>query len=405
MKFKQLLSLAALSLMAAATLTSCEDILGEWSRPTPAAVTPSAIAVTGITLDADATINVGETKTLTATVAPDNATDKTVSWISEDETIATVADGVVTAVAAGTTIITATANDGSGVKATCTVTVKIPGLLAGKFTINGSGKQVQFSQGNLQATTNDLGVTWTWAFAEHQWDYIGGTTDASDPNATTNNKINDDGTVSDNGTVDLFGWVGASSNWGDIRMYGITSSGATNAKEGYGDGPTESLKSDWGTLAISNGGNTANSGWRTLKSDEWTYLFNGRTSVTTRYCKATVNGVSGVVLFPDSYTHPDGVIPPTSTNTANAAFTTNSWTSDDWSKMEAAGCVFLPAAGERGGSYVSSVGSYGRYWSSSPESNVIYASHVNFFSDDLEAPTYHERSYGHSVRLVRDVAE
>ena len=42
MKFKQLLSLAALSLMAAATLTSCEDILGEWSRPTPAAVTPSS---------------------------------------------------------------------------------------------------------------------------------------------------------------------------------------------------------------------------------------------------------------------------------------------------------------------------------------------------------------------------
>lgn len=63
----------------------------------------------------------GETTTLVATVAPDDATVKMVAWSTSDETIATVADGVVTAVKAGTATITAKAGDK---KATCTVTVK-----------------------------------------------------------------------------------------------------------------------------------------------------------------------------------------------------------------------------------------------------------------------------------------
>lgn len=50
----------------------------------------------------------GETLTLTATVLPDDATDQTVAWTTNDASVATVADGVVTAVAAGTATITAT---------------------------------------------------------------------------------------------------------------------------------------------------------------------------------------------------------------------------------------------------------------------------------------------------------
>ena len=57
-------------------------------------------------------------------MTPDNATDQTVTWSSDNEAVATVdADGKVTAVALGTANITATANDGSGVTATCVVTV------------------------------------------------------------------------------------------------------------------------------------------------------------------------------------------------------------------------------------------------------------------------------------------
>ncbi|MBP3478014.1 MAG: DUF4465 domain-containing protein [Oscillospiraceae bacterium] len=84
------------------------------------------VAVTGVSLDQQtASVNVGETVTLTATVTPENAADKTVSWTSTDENVATVADGVVTGVAAGTATITATTKDG-GFTAECVVTVSKP---------------------------------------------------------------------------------------------------------------------------------------------------------------------------------------------------------------------------------------------------------------------------------------
>jgi hypothetical protein len=87
-------------------------------------ITVNAVAVTGITLNKEAVqLKVGKTTKLTATVEPDNATDKTVVWSSGDETVATVSeDGTVTAVAEGTATITAGTPDGAQT-ATCTVTV------------------------------------------------------------------------------------------------------------------------------------------------------------------------------------------------------------------------------------------------------------------------------------------
>ena len=89
-------------------------------------IAASAVKVTAITLNKTATtITAGQTETLSvSSVTPDDATDQTVTWSSDNEAVATVdADGKVTAVAFGTANITATANDGSGVKATCAVTV------------------------------------------------------------------------------------------------------------------------------------------------------------------------------------------------------------------------------------------------------------------------------------------
>lgn len=85
-------------------------------------VTKKVIAITGVTLDKEtASVEEGKTVTLTPTVAPaDTTEDKTVTWKSSDETVATVKDGVVTAVKAGTANITATAG---GKTATCAVTV------------------------------------------------------------------------------------------------------------------------------------------------------------------------------------------------------------------------------------------------------------------------------------------
>lgn len=83
---------------------------------------PVIVPVTGVTLDkTTAEVAVNNTVQLTATVAPENATDKTVTWTSSDETIATVADGVVTALKAGTVTITAASGEAT---ATCEVTVK-----------------------------------------------------------------------------------------------------------------------------------------------------------------------------------------------------------------------------------------------------------------------------------------
>ena len=73
------------------------------------------VSVTGVELNKESTsLEVGETETLVATVAPENATNKAVTWASDDETVATVDEnGVVTAVAAGTATITVTTTDGS----------------------------------------------------------------------------------------------------------------------------------------------------------------------------------------------------------------------------------------------------------------------------------------------------
>ena len=88
-------------------------------------VTPEIIPVSQITLNkTETSISVGNSETLTATVAPENAANKALTWASSDEDVATVApDGTVTAVKAGAATITATAADGSGKSATCTVTV------------------------------------------------------------------------------------------------------------------------------------------------------------------------------------------------------------------------------------------------------------------------------------------
>ena len=88
-------------------------------------VTPETVPVSQITLNkAETSISVGNSETLTATVAPENAANKALTWASSDEDVATVApDGTVTAVKVGTVTITATAADGSGKSATCTVTV------------------------------------------------------------------------------------------------------------------------------------------------------------------------------------------------------------------------------------------------------------------------------------------
>lgn len=100
------------------------------TTPTVTSSTPSPstpVAVSGVALDKKvATINVGKTVTVKATVTPANADNKTLVWTSSNTKIATVSNGVVKGVKAGRVIITAKTTDGSNISATCTVTVKQP---------------------------------------------------------------------------------------------------------------------------------------------------------------------------------------------------------------------------------------------------------------------------------------
>lgn len=81
------------------------------------------IEVTSVSLDRSSTLmNRGETLQLSATVQPSDATDKTVTWASEDPSVATVSNGLVTAVGEGKTRITAKAGE---ITAACIVTVRV----------------------------------------------------------------------------------------------------------------------------------------------------------------------------------------------------------------------------------------------------------------------------------------
>ena len=401
-----------------ATLSSTLDLAtysAAWNAGSlPAATLENRLAILALTLKnstGSSTITSGLTQvtvsdgTNTYTVTPTSSTFGTdVIYVAIRPTSS--ADISVTATD-GTTNYTKSLTGktyaaGNGYSVSWKMTEAVPeGVINGKFTINGSGTQVYFSKGNLQATYN--GLSWSWGFAENQWDYIG--------DAEGNTKVSDSppfvsGYSGSTTTVDLFGWVGASSDWTGVAQYGITSSTTTNSKDGYGDNASEALKSDWG--------NTIGSGWRTLTSAEWTYLFNTRTSGSTvngtsnaRYTHATINtdgtGVNGMILFPDGITVASSEATSWGTVNGNSAWGTQC-TSAQWTALAAKGCVFLPAAGCRDGSSVSKVGSSdssGYYWSSAVN-NAKRAYRVNFYSDNLYPASYFYRSYGFSVRLVRD---
>jgi len=245
------------------------------------------------------------------------------------------------------------------------------GAINGKFSVNANGKQVYFSKGNLRYTSN------TWSFFDNQYDYY------------TNYSAN---------AWDHFGWSTSATN------YGMSTSSTSSDYHG--------TFVDWGSNSALQ--TSLGTGWRTLTSGEWTYLFNTRSTSTVggtdngRYAKAMANNVEGVILFPDTYTHPDGVTAPDNVNESNGAYTSNNYSTADWAKMESAGCVFLPAAGCRTTTNVFREvipgGIVGQYWSSTPESNND-GIEVFFGNSSLDPATNSSnspRSYGHSVRLVRE---
>ena len=127
-------------------------------------VTDQIFPVTGVALTPDnAELYVGETKNLMVVFTPSNATNKNVTWESSNTAVATVADGVVTAVGKGTATITVTTADGNHT-ATCEVTVKIP---VSRVTLNPTstalvvGNTKQLTATVAPANADDSTLVWT----------------------------------------------------------------------------------------------------------------------------------------------------------------------------------------------------------------------------------------------------
>ena len=166
-------------------------------KPAPA---PSAVKVTGITLDrTSASLSEGETMTLSPTVQPSNATDKSVSWSSDNSSVASVSNGKVTAVAPGNATITVKTNDG-GFTATCKVSVTQSNYPVTGITLDKS--ELSMTEGEVVTLTTTIkpdnasnkSVTWSSSSDAVATVSEDGTVTAVAPgNATITVKTNDGG--------------------------------------------------------------------------------------------------------------------------------------------------------------------------------------------------------------------
>ncbi|MCR4565699.1 MAG: Ig-like domain-containing protein [Bacteroidales bacterium] len=134
-------------------------------------VSSDVVAVTGVTLDkTEATLVVGETLQLAATIAPENATDQRVRWSVSPESIASVSEsGLVTAITAGNATVTATTMDG-GFSATCALTVNHNEVLSIAFS-QASTSPIRLEYGSKQVLTvvfnpeNASNTALDWSFS------------------------------------------------------------------------------------------------------------------------------------------------------------------------------------------------------------------------------------------------
>ena len=145
------------------------------ATPVPTA-TPKPVKVSSITLNQTSltmTAN-GQTASLTATVNPDNAANKNITWSSSDSSVVTVVNGTVTAVANGTADITATAADGSGVSAKCSVTVKITDDTPDAITIaGGEAKNIGPTKTTIPGFTDYANVSFLIKDPNHVLENLG----------------------------------------------------------------------------------------------------------------------------------------------------------------------------------------------------------------------------------------
>ena len=211
-------------------------------------ITPSTVSVTGVSITGTNSISSkGGTTQLSATVSPSNATDKSVTWTSSDNTIATVdSNGLVTAKTDGTVTITATANDGSGITSTCNVgisgqtiaptTVNVSGItITGTNNISSKGGTTQLTATVSPSNATDKTVAWTSSDNNiANVDSNGLVTAKTDGTVTIKAKANDGSNVENTYNVTITGQTVVPTNPATVNVTGVNITGTNSISDKNG---------------------------------------------------------------------------------------------------------------------------------------------------------------------------
>ena len=257
-----------------------------------------------------------------------------------------------------------------------TTPVVVPVVVKG-FTCNAEGRQLVFAKGNLQYQGNSN----TWRFAEHPWDTCGYDNAYMSPVTRK--------------WVDLFGFMRAD-------LPALTSSDNSFY--------TDNLYNSWIKCPIVNGEGYK---WWVPGASAYEYIIDKRTSHAKLFSGATVNGIAGLIILPDEWVLPEGL----SFVSAEAAglkdkgsyysgvsniFALNTYSAEEWMRMDSAGAVFLPAAGYRNEYKISYMQEWGDYWTSAVDgTNELYAYCIEFTKSKVTLNYKVYKSAGRAVRMIR----
>ena len=299
-------------------------------------------------------------------------------------------------------------------------------VVTGVFSVSGD-KKVALSKGNLQYRPSDG----KWRFAEHQWDYVGGdvttggtTTHFGNVRNSTNNPMATaaDGTKRDmtdaerasyDGWFDLFGWGTSGVDPGSGNHYQPWETVNGN----YGPAAALTAANDWGVnIRVFEYFRPSEiiSEFRTLSSDELTYLFDARTTKSThrwftgtlKWGLAAGESTKGVFLLPDNFLWHESYGPEPSAyeDDTLAGYTVDNTVGARFSKMESAGVVFIPYAGKRELTAVSELGEKMNLWTSTvPEASSAYLGYSVRLATDLDPSDLYE--YVTSGPVIQDLTE
>ncbi len=251
----------------------------------------------------------------------------------------------------------------------------VNGVLPSEFSVSNT-KKVYFSKGNLYYTG---GTDGTWKFETEQY----ATTPAANGGW-------------DSTHVSHFYW---SKNASVAYNESYSDTNAAIDDVLFTNETAETPKYDF----IVNG---VAGKYMSLSVAEWIYLFNVRTDSANKYGYATVCGQNGVIILPDEFTDPmknngSNAFKPGKTD-ATSDWSDNIYTiGESWDAMEEAGAVFLPAAGARNGSSVSSFGVLGLYRSSTPNGTSEYG--FGYTNSSIFPAGIYQRNLGFCIRLAVSV--